>query len=200
MTTIMKMSEDDFDDALSLALDVIRSGGVFIYPTDTVYGIGGDATSKDVVAKIHRIKGSLPDKPLSVMVSDFEMLDQYCDTGLYEDMVLERYLPGPYTFIVKSRNQLPVSGTGKLGVRIPDHQFCRNLCRMFEKPIISTSANLHGSHPPDDFGEIDPSLLDKVVLGLDSGRTKRGGPSAIIDLVEKKMIRASGETVKLLDE
>jgi len=200
MASIMKMSEDDFDDALSVALDVIRSKGVFIYPTDTVYGIGGDATSKEVVAKIHRIKGSSADKPLSVMVSDFDMLDQYCDTGLWEDMVLEKYLPGPYTFIVKERNQLPVSNTGRLGVRIPNHRFCRDLCRLFEKPIISTSANLHGSHPPDRFSEIDPKLLDKVVLALDSGRTKQGGPSAIIDLVDKTMIRANGQVVKLLEE
>lgn len=200
MGSIVKLSEDDFESALSIVLSVLRSGGVFIYPTDTVYGIGGDATSHSVIEKIHKIKGSDPHKPMSVMMADFSMVDEYCETGLWEDMVLERYLPGPYTFVLRERLPIPVSSTDKIGVRIPDSPFCQALCAAFGKPIVSTSANFHGMAAPADFADIDKKLIDNCMVALDAGATKYRKSSAIIDLVEKKITRENGEVIRINEE
>ncbi|MFZ5501524.1 MAG: L-threonylcarbamoyladenylate synthase, partial [Candidatus Micrarchaeota archaeon] len=120
MTTI-KITDTDYESAVDVAHALLQTKGVMVYPTDTVYGIGGDATSDEVVEKILKIKGIAEKRPLSVMVADVGMIDYYCETGLWEDMILGRYLPGPYTFILKrdGRRYIAASTGETLGVRIP---------------------------------------------------------------------------------
>jgi len=199
MATILKITRENFKSALDIARPILQSGGIIVYPTDTVYGIGGDATSEEVVKKIHKIKGIAEQKPLSVMVGDFGMIDYYCDTGLWEDVILKRYLPGPYTFILKKRRPLPASETDKLGIRMPDHPFCQALCWMFGRPIISTSANLTGQEPPDTLQEVDGSILDAAEVAIDGGPTEYGSASAVVDLVEKKFIRKGLKEISLVE-
>jgi len=199
MTTILSITEDDFDSAVDIARPILRSGGIIIYPTDTVYGIGGDATSDDVVKKISKIKGTSPDKPLSVMVGDFGTIDYYCDTGLWEDIILKKYLPGPYTFLLKRRRPLAASKTGKLGIRLPDSMFCQLLCQKFGKPIITTSANVSGQNPPETLQEVDKSILDAADVAIDGGQTKYGGASVIVDLVERKLVRTGLKEIDLVE-
>ena len=128
MTTILKITEDDFDAGIDVAVALMKTGGILVYPTDTVYGIGGEATSDDVVRRIHQIKGVTDKRPMSVMVSDFGMIEYFCETGVWEDMILGKYLPGPYTFVLKrSRRYIAASPSEKLGVRIPESAFCQAL-------------------------------------------------------------------------
>lgn len=199
MTTILTITEDDFDSAVDIARPILQSGGIIVYPTDTVYGIGGDATSEEAVKKINKIKGTSSDKPLSVMVGDFGTIDYYCDTGLWEDIILKKYLPGPYTFLMKRRRPLAASKTDKLGVRFPDSTFCQLLCQKFGKPIITTSANISGQNPPDTLQEVDKGILDAANLAIDGGQTKYGGASVIVDLVEKKLIRTGLKEIDLVE-
>ncbi len=199
MTTILTITEDDFDSAVDIARPILQSGGIIVYPTDTVYGIGGDATSEEVVKKINKIKGTPSDKPLSVMVGDFGTIDYYCDTGLWEDVILKKYLPGPYTFLLKRRRPLPASKTDKLGIRLPDSMFCQLLCQKFGKPIITTSANVSGQNPPDTLQEVDKSILDAAAVAIDGGQTKYGGASVIVDLVERKLVRTGLKEIDLVE-
>lgn len=199
MTTILKITEEDFEDAVDIAAATMKSGGIVVYPTDTVYGIGGDATSEEVVKKVHKIKGSDPKKPISVMMADFGMIDYYCDTWLWEDMVLSRYLPGPYTFILKKKRELPASPTKKLGIRMPYSEFCMALCKKLGRPILTTSANPAGADPPVRFDQVDRKVLEKVNLAIDGGPTKAMAHSVVVDLVERKIIRKSGETTDLVE-
>jgi L-threonylcarbamoyladenylate synthase len=197
-TSVIRIEdEDDLKEAIDFVDAYLRSGGIIIYPTDTVYGIGCDANSRDAIAKVHAIKGGDPAKPLSVMVASLGMIDEYCETGLWDDIILRKYLPGPYTFLLKSRGLCPASANEKLGVRIPDSLFCQGLCAKFGRPIVTTSANLAGQAPPAKFGDIDGRVLEQVGIAVDAGLTKHGGPSAIIDLVEKKYIREGGQTINL---
>jgi L-threonylcarbamoyladenylate synthase len=189
MTTVLKITEDDFDAAIDVIDPLLHSGGIFIYPTDTVYGIGGKADSSDVVRKINAIKGSESSKPLSVMVADFGMIDEYCDTGIWEDVILRRYLPGPYTFILKLRKPFAASGTDRVGVRMPDSAFCRALCERIGEPVITTSANLSGRNAPVRFGDIDKKILDSVQVAVDGGPTKYGKASMVLDLVDVATLR-----------
>jgi L-threonylcarbamoyladenylate synthase len=199
MTTILSITEEDFDSAVDIARPILQSGGIIVYPTDTVYGIGGDATSEEVVKKIHEIKGTSSDKPLSVMVGDFGTIDYYCDTGLWEDIILKKYLPGPYTFLMKRRRPLAASKTGKLGIRLPDSTFCQLLCQKFGKPIITTSANISGKNPPDTLQEVEKSIIDTADVAIDGGQTKYGGASVIVDLVERKLIRTGLKEIDLVE-
>jgi L-threonylcarbamoyladenylate synthase len=200
--TILKITEEDFEAAVDVAVALLRSGGVFVYPTDTVYGIGGDATSEEAVQRIHDIKRIKERRPMSVMVSDPGMIEYYCETGIWEDIILRNYLPGPYTFILKKNpaRYMPASPTEKLGIRIPDSRFCQALCQKFGKPIVSTSANLTKSIPATKFEDVDEEVLKAVPLAIDGGQTKYRTPSVIVDLVERKMLReGSKEGISLLE-
>ncbi|MEW6721669.1 MAG: L-threonylcarbamoyladenylate synthase [Candidatus Micrarchaeota archaeon] len=198
--TVIKVDEE-VDSAVDVALALLRTGGVMVYPTDTVYGIGGDAESESVVRKIHEIKGIQGRRPMSVMVSDFGMIEYYCETGLWEDMILGRYLPGPYTFILKKnpRRYLPASPDETIGVRIPDSAFCQELCRRFGKPVISTSANITKGVPATKLSDVDRKVLDSVPLAVDGGQTKYRSPSVIVDLVQRKIMReGASEAISLV--
>ncbi len=195
MTTVLKITEDDFEAEIDVAVALLKSGGVLVYPTDTVYGIGGDATSDEAVRRVHQIKGITDFRPMSVMVSDFGMIDYYCETGVWEDMILSKYLPGPYTFVLKrSRRYIAASQTEKLGIRIPESPFCQELCRRFGRPIVTTSANLTGQKPPVEFGQVDRKVLDQLQVAIDGGPTKYRTPSVVIDLVERKYLREGAKS------
>ncbi len=194
MVPIMKLDAENLDEVVELACGILHSGGVIVYPTDTVYGIGGDATSQAVLDRIQTIKQiQPPPKPFSVMLRDFDAVDEYCETGLREEMVMQAYLPGPYTFLLKSKFDLPVAkGKGKLGVRVPDNQFCLTLAKKFPRPIISTSANITSKPSPISFVEIDKTIIDAVDLAIDGGTTKYREASHIVDLVDWKVLRGDG--------
>lgn len=197
MATVLKITGDDFESAIDVIDPLIHSGGVFVYPTDTVYGIGGKADSGDVVRKINAMKGSNQSKPLSVMVSNFAMIDEYCDTGIWEDMILKRYLPGPYTFILKLRRPIAASGTDRLGVRMPDSAFCRALCERIGEPVITTSANLSGRKAPVRFGDVDKKILESVQVAVDGGPTKYGKASLVLDLVDVAQLREGARGIEI---
>jgi L-threonylcarbamoyladenylate synthase len=187
--TIIKIAEDDYESAIDVANAELGSGGIIVYPTDTVYGLGGDATSEEAVRKILGIKGIKGRRPLSVMMSDFNMIEYYCETGIWEDIILRKYLPGPYTFVLKKREYIAATQTDKLGVRIPDNAFCQALCKRFGRPIITTSANLTGERPPVDFSQVNEKIVKRANLAIDGGLTKYRQPSMVVDLVERKMLR-----------
>jgi L-threonylcarbamoyladenylate synthase len=198
MVSILKIADDDdLQNAVDTANAYLRSGGVIVYPTDTVYGIGCDANSREALAKVHKIKRIAKEKPFSVMMSDIAMIEGYCDIGPGEEMILSKYLPGPYTFLLKSKGLCPASNNEKLGVRIPDSRICQALCAKLDRPIVTTSANMTGGEPPARFEDIDKKLIEAVGVAIDEGETKHGGPSVIIDLVERKMIREGGESMDL---
>ncbi|MCI0503642.1 threonylcarbamoyl-AMP synthase [Candidatus Micrarchaeota archaeon] len=190
--TVLKITEDDYESAVDVAHALLHIGGILAHPTDTVYGLACDATSEPSILRMNRIKGITGRRPFSVMMADFGMVEYYCDTGVWEDMILKKYLPGPYTFILKKRRDIRASLTDRVGVRMPDSPFCRKLCEEFGRPIVTTSANTAGARPPVEFSEIEKGILGAVDVAVDGGRTKYAVPSLVVDLVDMKMLRQSG--------
>jgi len=190
MTRIIRLEKTNMQAVIKEAKEALQKGGVIVYPTDTVYGLGGDATDPAIVEKIRKTKGIEEKKPFSVMMADLAMIEEYCVVDFSEELVLKKYLPGPYTFILKLHRPLAASTGLTLGVRIPEQNFCIQLCETFKKPIITTSANKTGERPPRSFSDIDKEILEAADLAIDGGQTKYEQPSVIIDLVEKKVIRA----------
>jgi L-threonylcarbamoyladenylate synthase len=155
----------------------IKSGKIFIYPTDTVYGLGCDAGNSKAVAKIKEIKDRDSDKPLSVIAPSIDWIKENCVV----DYDLEKYLPGPYTLILKKKDPsflLDVASGDTIGVRIPKSEFC-DIVREVGRPFVTTSVNLSGEDPAVSIEDIDLEIIERVDEIIDEGKLD-GKPSTLI--------------------
>lgn len=170
---------------------VLKEGGVVISPTDTVYGLLADATNEAAVQKLIKIKERPPGKPISVFVSDFQMMKEYVYIDNKQKNILKQFIPGPFTVVLRSLHAVSAhleSENGTLGVRIPDYPFIRNLVHAFGKPLTATSANPSGYPPFYSSGamlrEFPKNKLQFIDLLIDSGNLPHNKPSTVVDLTE----------------
>lgn len=188
MSEFIKIYEDKPSEAaIKKVVDVLRDGGLVIYPTDTVYGLGCDITNSRALERIAKIKGIKLEKAnFSFVCSDLSNLSDYVrqiDTSTFK--ILKRALPGPYTFILPGNNDLPKEFRKKktVGIRVPDNRIAQEIVKMLGNPIVSTSI-----HDDDEVIEYstDPELIfekwqNLVDLVIDGGYGDNI-PSTIIDL------------------
>ena len=180
---VLKTSIDEVDmKVISQAISVLADGGVVLYPTDTVYGLGANIFDNDAVRRVFDIKKRSYLKPLSILVSDIGAIDLVAKASLSQKKTISEYLPGPYTFILNKRKIVPRSVTGGLsnvGVRVPD---CEIAC---------TSANLSDDEMLSNPTEILEQLDCEVDLVIDVGELESKSASSIIDLtgLKPKIIR-----------
>ena len=171
------------------AVEVLERGGIIIYPTDTVYGIGCDLFNKKAIERIYQLKGKERKKPLSFIVPNLKDISTYAMVSDFSYRILRRLLPGPYTFVLPATRMVPkrIAKVNKktIGIRIPDNKICQMLLAEFPNPIISTSANLSGTAVLNDPIEIEAELGKLVDLILDCGRLGLEA-STVVDLTEKK--------------
>lgn len=155
----------DADD-LSAAVETLRRGGIIIYPTDTVWGIGCDATNEEAVARIKALKGRADAKALITLVSDAAMLERWVDD--VPDVALELIEATeegsrPVTIVYDHPSRLLAPGLlapdGTAGIRVCRDPYAAALCRRLRRPVVSTSANFSGQPTPTSFAEIDPALI-----------------------------------------
>jgi tRNA threonylcarbamoyl adenosine modification protein (Sua5/YciO/YrdC/YwlC family) len=171
---------------LKMAAEVLRDGGLLIYPTDSVYGLGCDILNKNAVEKIYQCKGSDKRKLLSFICPDLQGISQYAYVSNSAYKIMRHLLPGPYTFILNATRQVPrilLEKKKTVGIRVPDNAVCQGLLAAFGRPIISTSACLHDQDYLSDPEEIAATFAHLADLFLDAGP---GGlePSTIIDLTQ----------------
>ena len=190
---VLKTSIDEVDGkVISEAVSVLADGGVVLYPTDTVYGLGANIFDNHAVRRVFDIKKRSYLKPLSILVSDVGAIDLVAKVSLSQKKTISEYLPGPYTFILKKRKIVPRSVTGGLsnvGVRVPDSEIACRLASIF--PITTTSANLSDDEMLSRPKEILEQLDCEVDLVIDVGELKSAKASSIIDLtgLKPKIIR-----------
>lgn len=149
-------------DDLRHAIDTLRRGGIIIYPTDTIWGIGCDATNPEAVSRVYALKQREDSKALITLVSDIAMLERYVDTVPDVAYQLLDAADSPLTVIYDRGVRLApnlLASDGSVGIRIPSDDYASRLCRMLRRPIVSTSANISGHPAPASFSEIDPILL-----------------------------------------
>lgn len=166
--------------------EILRSDGVIIYPTDTVYGLGCDIHSKKAIDKVRRIKKLDEKRPLSFVFADLKSISQYAQVEDSDYKVLRRYLPGPYTFVLKATRLVPrivLTKRNEVGIRIPDNKVCQALVTELGNPILSSSVRL-----PDDQLLWDPREIERIFKGqvelvIDGGMFMPA-PSSVISLVE----------------
>jgi L-threonylcarbamoyladenylate synthase len=193
----LRLTPDNQDSLATKAREVMEDGGIVVFPTDTLYGLGADAELEGAVERVFIMKGRDTSKPISVTVSDISAIERIANVDSRLRGVLTSILPGAFTAILRSSGALShISRDGKIGVRIPDHDLTRALSRDF--PVTATSANLSGKPSPRNADEV--SL--EVDLVLDGGPTKMGLHSTVVDLTGQFpiILRAGSGSVQLLDK
>ena len=150
---------------IDAAAEVLRKGGLILYPTDTVWGIGCDATNEEAVARIYALKRSQNKKSMLVLCASADMTVRYVDRAPGIAFEVMELATSPLTAILPgaagvAENLIPEEGT--LGVRIPDHEFCRRMLRALGRPIVSTSANISGEATPVGLQDVAREIIDGV--------------------------------------
>ena len=170
------------EEGFRIAVEVLERGGLVIYPTDTTYGLAADAENRDAVLKVYRVKVRPRSNPLTIAVSDFEMMARY---AVFDDR-LERFmrvfLPGAVTFILPKTERVPDEVNPRaIGVRIPDNPIAIELVRRFGRAVTATSANISGK-PPAYTPEEAMMALPEADLIIDAGPLPRRPASTVVDL------------------
>lgn len=187
---ILKTNQNEVDkNVIDETVKVLADGGVILYPTDTVYGLGANIFNRKAVRKVYNIKKRSYLKPVSLLVSSKDAIPLVSKASLNQLNFIDKYLPGPYTFILKKSKIVPrhlTSGSVNVGVRVPKSEIACSLAKIF--PITTTSANLSNKDTLDTPEEILKQLGCEVDLIIDVGPLKFGNPSTIIDLTGEEPV------------
>lgn len=174
-------------DEINKALAVLKDGGVILYPTDTIWGLGCDATNQEAVEKLLKIKNRPAEKSLIVLLDVDSKLQSYISEIPEVAYDLIEYAENPLTIVfsgAKNIAQNVINEDGSVGIRIVKHDFCTPLIQRFRKPIVSTSANISGNPSPKFFDDIDPEIIAAVDYIVDFEQENRNSrkPSTIMKL------------------
>ncbi|MDR0364349.1 MAG: threonylcarbamoyl-AMP synthase [Bacteroidales bacterium] len=179
--------EEDVKDFVSECAKVLKKGGTILYPTDTVWGIGCDATNQKAVDKIFKIKGRNQQKSFIILLDDPEKIAQYADdvSPIAYDFI-KKYTR-PLTIIYPNAKKLAknvIASNGSIAIRVVREHFCEELIKTFGKPIVSTSANFSGYPAPATFSDIDSTIKEMVdyVVPFHQDSLNKINPSTIIQL------------------
>lgn len=152
---------DNFDDIVS----VLKNGGSILYPTDTIWGLGCDACNQNAIENIYHIKKRPTNKPMILLVSDIEMLKTYVEDIHPRVETLIGYFDRPLTVIYQNPKNLPPAAISKdntVAIRVTKDQFCQELIRTWQKPLVSTSANISGENFPQNYDEVDQYIRSQA--------------------------------------
>jgi tRNA threonylcarbamoyl adenosine modification protein (Sua5/YciO/YrdC/YwlC family) len=190
--------------AIAKAAEILAAGGIVVYPTDTVYGLGCSVENKNAIERIHLIKRQRADKPFSFVCSDLTHISSYAHVSNAAFKIMKHRIPGPYTFILPAAKmkQLPkilVSKRKTVGVRVPDSEATLAIVRQLGHPILSTSATGEGGVLLLDPSDIIDTYRDTVELILDAGPLG-SQQSTVLDLTGEEPViirQGAGDTTFL---
>ena len=192
---------------ISQAVSVLQAGGLVIYPTETVYGIGADSTNPEAVKKLSEYKSRPFGKPYSVAVSDQKMAVDYVVLNETAKKLYRQFLPGPLTVISKGKHLTAAgveSETGSLGIRISSHPLAKQIVKSLDRPVTATSANEAYKKKPYQISDILNNISDKkkklIDLIVDAGRLPKREPSTVIDTTMDDLVALRIGKIKLTKE
>jgi L-threonylcarbamoyladenylate synthase len=174
-------------DEVNRALEVVRGGGIILYPTDTIWGIGCDASITEAVKKIYKLKQRDEAKSMIILLDTENKLESYISdvNPLAYDLIA--YAENPLTLVMPgAKNISPalINSDGSIGIRVANHSFCQQLIQRLKKPLVSTSANISGKPSPQYFSQIDAEIINGVdyVVNIDQHSKEIKTPSTIMRL------------------
>lgn len=178
--------ESPDSDAITKAADVIKAGGLVVFPTRSFYGLGAQALNDEAVGRVFQVKERDPEKPLLILIAarmDLDPLVQSIPEAATR--LIEAFWPGSLTLVFEAADVLPpnLTGyTGKIGIRLAGHPVARSLTKAVGTPITGTSANLSGRAPCSAVADLEPRFRDQVALILDAGTLGSGEASTVVDV------------------
>lgn len=185
---VVKLSKTNIDLVIKKTIETLKNGGLFIYPTETCYGIGADATNQKAIDKLLKYKKKRNDKPISVVVSDVKMASKYVHINKMAKNIYANFLPGPVTVVSRGRGKFArnvESSTGTQGIRVPKYELVLDIVKEYKKPFTATSANASYKKTPytvkdifDNISERQKKLIDLVI---DAGKLPKNPPSTVVD-------------------
>ena len=181
------MTPDDAD--LTAAVAALRRGDLVVYPTETVYGLGADATDPEAVARVFAAKDRARENPVSMALPEVGAAPDYVRWTDRERAFCEAFLPGPVTVLLERTDRVPevlVAGRDRVGIRVPDHDVARTLARRVG-PVTATSANLSGRPSARRLADLDPAIRERAVV-VDGGETP-GTESTVVDVAGGELRR-----------
>ena len=186
-TEIVKISysDNEYSEKIKDAADIIKNGGLVVFPTETVYGLGADATNPDATKNIYSAKGRPSDNPLIVHISKPEDAESYTYTNSIYYKIARAFMPGPITVVLKAKPTIPESTRGGLdtvAIRCPENQIARDLIFESGVPIAAPSANLSGSPSPTVAKHVIDDMLGRVDMIIDGGEAEFGLESTIVKI------------------
>lgn len=186
MPEIRRLTKENLEEVAREAATILSRGGLILYPTDTLYGLGVDATNQEALEKLYALKERDREKPVHSIYPDLESVERVAEVTPIAQKLANAFLPGALTLILTQRESAQIYGgkDGSIGVRIPNNPFCLSLAHAFGKPYTATSANISGevTHTTIDailsqFGDTI-SLIDMVI---DAGELPVSLPSTVVD-------------------
>ena len=183
----------NFENDITNSLASLLSGGIILYPTDTIWGLGCDATNEDAIKKIYRLKKREEKKSLIILVDDTKMINRYVLNPPEKILYFISSAARPTTAIFSNAVNLPsqlVNEDGTIAIRIVKDDFCRELIQQLQKPLVSTSANISGEKYPQNFNEVSKEIkkgVDYIAQHRQNDFSKHA-PSSIIKINEKNEI------------
>lgn len=191
---IFRLNKNNIAEVATRAAKILRSGGLVVYPTDTVYGLGVDVTNEMAVEKLWKFKGGRENKPVLMAVNGELMAGKYIKINDLGKKIMRKYWPGSVSVVGVSKNKVAEkvqSEKGTLGVRMPDNDFVLKLVDLLKKPITSTSANVSGGKTcrslEEFMAEVPEDRKQLVDCFVDGGMIEGKLPSTIVDVSEGEM-------------
>jgi len=183
------MTRQDFDEEIEWCIQILKSGGTILYPTDTIWGIGCDATNARAVEKVYNIKQRAESKSLIVLVDTFDKIADYVTKVPDVAYDLVKNIDTPVTIIYSGARNLArnvIASDGTIAIRVVNDEFCQQLIGRFGKPIVSSSANVSGEETPLIFNHIARQIINEVdyTVSINHEKVNRTKPSTIIRLHE----------------
>ena len=174
---------------LEKAAEIIKNGGLVIFPTETVYALGANGLDSNAVEKVYKVKDRNINNPINLLVSNKEMIYNLTEeiTKL-ENKIIDKFFPGPITIILKKKKIIPdivTAGNGTVGIRMPNNKIAIDLIKLAGVPIAAPSANLSGEPSGTDINEIKDDFYGKVDLIIDGGESKLGIESTIVKVIDE---------------
>lgn len=174
---------------LSIPGEIINKGGIVIFPTETVYGIGTNGLDTNAVKKLYNIKKRPLDKPISLLVSDFDMINKITKNITKKEYeLMEKFFPGPLTIILNKKDIVPdivTANTDTVGIRMPSNEITRKLIQYASVPIAAPSANISGEPSNTNLDNLISIFKNDVDYYIDGGECKIGTASTIVKVIHE---------------
>ena len=191
-TKVFDWQNEIKENELNESVEVLKKGGIVIFPTETVYGIGTNALCESSVKRIYEVKERPDEKPLSIMVSNKDEISKYAIIeNEIEKKIIDSFMPGPITIILKKKEGVfdyISSGKDTIGIRIPNNNIMLKLLQKAEIPIVAPSANISGRPSGIIFENILKDFSGKVDVAINGGKCEISEPSTIVQIIDNEPI------------